>query len=432
MRDIVTYLLMQIVGSIATAIMSNRVLADMLRDIYGTWLNMRGFCMYSCIKKTSIVYGYHRDSEVNDLWTAIAHYVSQVNIRGNATIKEIEDNMTVLPSGYVWYDNVIIRSYVETLVGDEKSSVMTHTICIYASTNAILNTFIAKARADYKVHRDKVINSQYYYMPAEDMFVAQNIVGLTSFSRLHFPGKDELLRQLARVESGAAPKLNLLLSGAPGCGKTSIISAIAEMTRRSIVEIDFSIIKTPQQLFTLFFTENIDARIGGIQRGLALPNSKRLYVIEEIDTLGKLIAKRIKSDKLAAKAATKTDPDKSRIKAKAKAALANTKGSGLTLGHLLTVLDGVRQTTGAIIVMTTNHVDMIDPALIRDGRINMRLELQPCLARDAAAIIQQVFPDYPADSYPLKDGEITPAKLETCMARATSETLNGVIREITA
>lgn len=42
---------------------------------------------------------------------------------------------------------------------------------------------------------------------------------------------------------------------------------------------------------------------------------------------------------------------------------------------LLNVLDGVVDTPGRIVIMTTNQVDVLDPALIRPGRIDKTILL---------------------------------------------------------
>lgn len=44
---------------------------------------------------------------------------------------------------------------------------------------------------------------------------------------------------------------------------------------------------------------------------------------------------------------------------------------GITFSGLLNVLDGVMATEGRILVMTTNHKDLLDPALIRTGRADV-------------------------------------------------------------
>ncbi len=45
----------------------------------------------------------------------------------------------------------------------------------------------------------------------------------------------------------------------------------------------------------------------------------------------------------------------------------------LNLAGLLNVLDGVVDTPGRIVIMTTNHPEQLDPALIRPGRINKKV-----------------------------------------------------------
>lgn len=47
----------------------------------------------------------------------------------------------------------------------------------------------------------------------------------------------------------------------------------------------------------------------------------------------------------------------------------------LDLAGLLNILDGVVDSPNRIVVMTTNHPEKLDPALIRPGRINKKLLL---------------------------------------------------------
>ena len=51
------------------------------------------------------------------------------------------------------------------------------------------------------------------------------------------------------------------------------------------------------------------------------------------------------------------------------------KSDKLNLAGLLNVLDGVVDTPGRIVIMTSNHPEKLDPALIRPGRINKRVHL---------------------------------------------------------
>merc|ERR1712146_291942 len=59
----------------------------------------------------------------------------------------------------------------------------------------------------------------------------------------------------------------------------------------------------------------------------------------------------------------------------------------LNLSGLLNVLDGVVDSPGRIVVMTTNHPEKLDAALIRPGRINKQIHLGPV---GAAALCDMV------------------------------------------
>ena len=63
----------------------------------------------------------------------------------------------------------------------------------------------------------------------------------------------------------------------------------------------------------------------------------------------------------------------------------------LNLSGLLNVLDGVVDSPGRIVIMTTNHVEHLDPALIRPGRIDKKLFLGYMTAVDAIAMLEHYF-----------------------------------------
>jgi len=46
----------------------------------------------------------------------------------------------------------------------------------------------------------------------------------------------------------------------------------------------------------------------------------------------------------------------------------------LTFSGLLNALDGVVNPDGTVFILTTNHIDRLDPALIRPGRVDLRVE----------------------------------------------------------
>ncbi|GJD04353.1 hypothetical protein ColKHC_13178 [Colletotrichum higginsianum] len=48
----------------------------------------------------------------------------------------------------------------------------------------------------------------------------------------------------------------------------------------------------------------------------------------------------------------------------------------LSLSGLLNVLDGVASQEGRVLIMTTNHIEHLDDALIRPGRVDKKIEFQ--------------------------------------------------------
>jgi len=70
---------------------------------------------------------------------------------------------------------------------------------------------------------------------------------------------------------------------------------------------------------------------------------------------------------------------------------ADSKKDKLNLSGLLNVLDGVVDTPDRILVMTTNHPEMLDPALIRPGRIDKKILLGFMSPVHAASMMEHYF-----------------------------------------
>ena len=51
------------------------------------------------------------------------------------------------------------------------------------------------------------------------------------------------------------------------------------------------------------------------------------------------------------------------------------KDDELTLSYLLNIIDGIRETPGRIIIITSNNYDSLDAALVRPGRIDYTLKM---------------------------------------------------------
>ncbi len=205
-------------------------------------------------------------------------------------------------------------------------------------------------------------------------------------------------------QRGIPYTLGILMYGVAGAGKTSLIKGIASVTRRHIVNISLSDCTTKTQLTKLFFDDKIVVeKDGGMLENLIIPISKRLYVIEDIDCLSEIVLDRelqAQSKEPVADTTTpetgiiqqNSDPDddyttmdtqpvKEPVKENPGAPPPPQKyvdGSEekLTLSYLLNLFDGVLENQDRIVVFSSNYPQKLDRALIRPGRIDLKVEFK--------------------------------------------------------
>ncbi|KAJ3245413.1 hypothetical protein HDU78_009286 [Chytriomyces hyalinus] len=89
--------------------------------------------------------------------------------------------------------------------------------------------------------------------------------------------------------------------------------------------------------------------------------------------------------------------------------------SGFTLSMLLNCLDGHMLNENIIIIMTSNHPEVLDPALIRPGRIDLHLSLGYCTHFQLNRMYQSVMDD-PTASLDFKKYNVTQGVIAPCDA----------------
>ncbi|KAI8895554.1 hypothetical protein BC833DRAFT_600900 [Globomyces pollinis-pini] len=187
-----------------------------------------------------------------------------------------------------------------------------------------------------------------------------------------------------------------LLSGKPGTGKSSLINAISASYKRDLYYINLKDIKDDP----------------GLQSAFSGVKKNSIVVLEDVDAQSRIVHKRSDGNffEQLMKAMTSDDSKKDKKKEKKEEKEVDTEegsstdekkkdddaeskdkdnepsGSGLlgpsmmgpSLSALLNCMDGYTLNEGVMIIMTSNHPDVLDPALIRPGRIDLHLELGYC------------------------------------------------------
>jgi SpoVK/Ycf46/Vps4 family AAA+-type ATPase len=83
------------------------------------------------------------------------------------------------------------------------------------------------------------------------------------------------------------------------------------------------------------------------------------------------------------------------------------------LQEFLQFLDGINSPSNVIFVATTNHIDHIDPALLRKGRFDLKYEMNKISYDLAAEMIKDMCPHKEVSDYIIKGEEINSSELFT-------------------
>ena len=167
--------------------------------------------------------------------------------------------------------------------------------------------------------------------------------------------KDFMSRQQWYVDRGIPYRRGYLLFGPPGSGKSSFIQALAG-------ELDFSV-----------------AMINLSEMGMT--DDKLAYLLTKLPKRSLLL---LEDADAAFVNRRQRDTD-------------GYSGATVTFSGLLNALDGVAAGEERIAFLTTNHIDRLDPALIRPGRVDMMMRIGEASPHQATQMWDRFYGDVDND-----------------------------------
>jgi proteasome-associated ATPase len=211
-----------------------------------------------------------------------------------------------------------------------------------------------------------------------------------------------LHRELFAEHHLPAPK-GILLYGPPGCGKTLIAKAVANSLAKKVGERNGNA-NVRSYFLNIKGPELLNKYVGETERQIRLVFERArekaeegvpvIVFFDEMDSLFRTRGTGISSDM-----------------------------ESTIVPQLLTEIDGVETLRNVIVIGASNREDLIDPAILRPGRLDVKIKIE----RPTAAAAEQIFSRYLTFDLPLDAQEVAtlgggdPAKAVRAMIERTVE-----------
>lgn len=223
---------------------------------------------------------------------------------------------------------------------------------IYSTINGLYENDLE----DFSTATDTVVTYQYSW-DKENKSMNKKIIGCKLTKSINAiytnqQNKTKLINYITKWTNannifkalGITYKLGILLYGPPGTGKTSMAKAIAAYFNYQLVIIDMSTF-CPEMAHAISADEN---------------GKNMAYLLEDIDYIfGKREQDRTPEEKASGQA-------------------------------ILQMLDGANSASNKIFIATTNFVESLDPALVRDGRFDLKIHMDNLTQPEAIEMVNSM------------------------------------------
>jgi chaperone BCS1 len=187
------------------------------------------------------------------------------------------------------------------------------------------------------------------------------------------------------LSNGIPYRTGLLFYGPPGTGKTSLIKGICSYTDK--------------ELYIINLNTMTDGALGN---ALGCVPQGAIVAIEDIDAVG---------------LENRSDLDKD-----------SKEDIFLTLSGVLNAIDGAASSDDRIVIATTNHLERLDPALIREGRFDLKEEIGYMTKESLIQYLKRFYGDVDLSEVNIRD-DIAPCQVQKLVFE-NRDNLDNVVRQL--
>jgi chaperone BCS1 len=289
----------------------------------------------------------------------------------------------------IWYKGHWLR--VKRSKKTDGSDVEVLSISVVARNNSILKQLVLQAKKEYETDAEHRVNIYFadshgswrwtdsrHKRPMSSIVLNRGVKEM-----LLADARDFLKSEKWYADRGIPFRRGYLLYGVPGSGKTSLIHALAGELSLDIYVVSLSASWINDATLTTLMGR-VPARC--------------IVLLEDLDAAFTRSVSR-EDDAKDSKKDSKDSSSRNRDRDFTPSSFLSARDSDrlsdcntLSLSGLLNSLDGVAAAEGRILFATTNHLEKLDPALSRPGRLDVWLEFKNASCWQAEQLFRNFFP----------------------------------------